>query len=288
MTRSRKATISLIHNYGSYKAARTLTIRIVRSLLSRRALDWRSLLATRAVPPDLLYPARGPHGGYMIPIVLRDGRKGRADTVIHVEMEWINGYGWYPCDYKLTLDAAAAVCGVAKWTMYRIGDELESRRKIFKRVFFMTQQLFEEIDLADELARRVERKKGGRPGPHAEFCAGDPNHRGACAHARFCTADAKHTGTCEDPRRRPRRPKKTKDGWTIGPRSPRVDYRKCDPDAEPEIAEDDGTRQTWTEALINETESDPARRDASREELRGDIEAERKARNFVPKGEEVE
>ncbi|MEO8379951.1 MAG: hypothetical protein ABI779_09850, partial [Acidobacteriota bacterium] len=142
-----------------------------RHFLKKNAPRWR-LIPTRAVPPDLLYPARGPHGGYMIPIVLRDGRKGRADTVIHVEMEWINGYGWYPCDYKLALDAAAAICGVAKWTMYRIGDDLESRRKIFKRVFFITQQLFEEIDLADELARRVERKKGGRPGPHAEFCAG--------------------------------------------------------------------------------------------------------------------
>ena len=285
--------ITYTHRRPRFKVERPLTIQRTFALLRSRHAPRRRLIPTRAVPRDLLYPTKGIHGGNMISIVSRDGRDGHLDGVVDLEMKWFDGYGWYPCDYKLTMREAAAVCGTALSTFYRIADDLESRKKIFNKVYFWTQTLFEDdINRVDELARRIEKKKGGRPGAHAVYCDGDPKHRGRCPHAETCfSASSGHAGSCDDPRRHRRRAS-VSNGWSREARNEHRDLNnkpsaRSAPSA-PSV--NDAVlatpRQTWTEALINELTTDDAERVVLYAEQRADIEAERIAGNFVPKGEE--
>ena len=260
-----------------------------RRLLKWNRRAWR-VIPARAVPPELIYE-RGDIG-FMVPLTLKDDRAGRGTTTIFLEMKRVPEYGWYPVKPMLDARECAALLGLALMTFYKVSVEFESRRKIRGLVSFDTHDLFEkDLRAIDDMVERHEARRGDRPGKHAEYCV-DRRAEGPCPHARFCTAEPDHRGKCEDPRKAPRRPRVSR-GWTRGPRRPRqTAYERCAPDA-PETApddatpEDDATRQTVTEALINETITDPAERAAMLAEQHVEIEEERKARSFVPKGHEI-
>ena len=290
-------------------------------LHGKNAARWK-LIPTSPVHPDELYP-KGINGGHIINLLLRDRRAGHADQIVALEMKWIEGTGWYPLKRELTAAEAAAVCNVALTTFYRISTDLASKKKVFGLCFFDTQTLFSEMPLVDELAERVERKRGKvRPGAHAEHCPDHTHGPGACPHAHFCRAHETHKGVCMDAHtdycldaahdgrckhaayckanpnhpdsckdandpRRGRRRSASSPGWTKEPRKD-MTYKTCTPAAAPTpFGEETEGRQTVSEASINETTDDPAARAALYEQLRADIEADRRAGNFVPKGKEV-
>jgi len=188
--------------------------------------------------------------------------------------------------------------------------------------------LFAEMALIDELAERVERKRGNvRPGAHAEHCppgnvhgpgacphanhcrahethkgvcvdthtayCRDPEHDGRCEHASFCKANPNHPDSCKaanDPRRTNRRAPASP-GWSKEPTSRRRGYASCAPDPPASSltgAKPAEARQTVTEAAINAATTDPEQRASMRDEEREQIVAERAAGNFVPKEEEVQ
>jgi hypothetical protein len=263
-------------------------------------------------------------GGHLITVVLRDGRPGRGDRLITLEMKWLRRIGWFPLKRELTTAEAAAVCGVAASTFYRLAGSLLSKKKVFGQSFFDTRKLFEEMAVVDELAARVEATKGGRPGahaahcpdpvhgrgrcPHATSCRADESHRdacreghtsycragghdGRCAHARYCKANVNHDGTCKDandPRRR-RRAQPASPGWSKQSRPARGSSSAgCTPAVPAAPTPKLGRpRQTWTEAAINESTGDPPKRAALYAEYRADIEEERAAGSFVPQGHEI-
>lgn len=328
MTRSHETKRTLRLNPISGNGAKVLTVREIRRILQKTMPGHRILIAARPAAPDDLYP-KGINGGHIIYLLVRDGRAGRANQIVALEMKWIAGTGWYPLKRELTTAEAAGVCNVALTTFYRISADLESKKKVFGLSFFDTQTLFSEMALVDELAERVDAKRGKvRPGahadhcpdpahgpgacPHADHCRAHASHRGVCAdahtsycldaehdgvceHATYCKANPNHPGTCKDANdpRLGRRRSAASSGWTKEPRRPRA-YKNCPPDptpepellpAEPEPA---AQRQTISEAAINEaTPNDPAARAALYEEQRAEIDAERRAGNFAPKGEEI-
>lgn len=254
---------------------------------NRRA--WR-IIPARAVAPEHIYE-RGPSGGFMVPLTLKDDRAGRGTTTILIEMKRVPEFGWYPLKPMLDARECAALLGLALMTFYKVSVEFESRRKIRGLVFFDTHDLGEkDLRALDDMVERYEARRGDRPGKHAEYCV-DRRAEGPCPHASFCTADADHRGKCEDPRKAPRRPRMSR-GWSLGPRRQRqTAYDRCGADSPATTAAESGTNdtshQTVSEASINETTDDPAARAALYDELRADIEADRRAGNFVPKGKEV-
>jgi len=325
MKRSHETKPTLRHNSITHNRAKLLTVRQIRRILERMfPARRRILVAARPVRPDLLYP-KGIMGGYLITIVLRDGRPGREDQLITLEMKWVREFGWYPLKRELTTAEAAAVCGVALTTFYRLSADLASKKKVFGQSFFDTRKLFAEMALVDELAVRVEARRGGRPGahaahcpdpvhgpgpcPHAAFCRADPSHKagcedahtsycrnhdhdGCCDHAPFCKASVNHAGSCKDANdpRRTNRATPASPGWSKKqPLGRNNAYERCAPDTGatvPPSAESE-PRQTVTEAAINAATSDSDTRAAMYAEERDQIAAERAAGRFVAKDDEV-
>lgn len=325
MTRNRETSRTLLHTSATMKDARMLTMHVACTFLQKtNGTRWR-LIPTRPVDPNELYP-KGINGGHLINILLRDGRAGHADQIVPLEMRWIRGKGWVPLKRELTNAEAAAFCGVARWTWYRISAGLRSKRKAFGLTFFDTLTLLEEMDWIDELAEEVDGKRGKvrggahaahcpdaahgpGPCPHADFCRADPSHKeacedthtsycrdhahdGRCEHAPYCTASVNHAGSCKDANdpRRTNRATPASPGWSKKqPRRRNSAYNRCAPDAvatAPPSVEPE-QRQTLTEASINGATTDPDERAAMYEAECDQIAVERAAGQFVPKDDEI-